>query len=83
MHISGLSGCGQVLTMNADYKRRAGQLLREERTHAGITRAEMAQCLGWPESYLRVIENGYHAFGMHVIRRYANALCVDLNSRSQ
>ena len=66
--------------MKSEFSSRAGRLLRDVRARAGITRVEMAKCLGWSESYLRVIEDGKQTQGVYAIDCYAKALCVDTSS---
>ena len=65
--------------MKSEFIRRAGRRLRDVRARAGITRIEMAKCLGWSESYLQVVEDGKQALGLYAIDCYAKALCVDTN----
>ena len=63
--------------MRAEFMSRAGRRLRDVRARAGITRVEMAKCLGWSESYLRGVEDGKQAIGLYTIDCYAKALCLD------
>lgn len=63
--------------MNAELWRQAGQKLREMRVRAGITRAEMAQCLGWSVAHLANVEAGVHQCETSAMFLYAGALGMD------
>ena len=63
--------------MNAELWTQIGQRLREMRVQAGITRTEMAQCLGWSVAHLANVEAGVNVRETSVALIYASALGMD------
>lgn len=71
-----ITNIGPMRTTSAEIWRKAGCRLREARVSAGITRAEMAQCLGWSVAHLANVEAGSHMSGRTLVSLYASALGV-------